>query len=129
MRILAGVGAWLLGAGTATAGCLLAVSLLGQGIAASPGQQLTADAVNQALAREAHDASQAANRTAPSAVRTPPATRPTAASPAASQAAPAPPEPSATAAAPEDQKRGRAPRHHPASFRDPSAAWSRELTA
>ena len=65
MRILAGVGAWLLGAGTATAGSLLAVSLLGQGIAASPGQQLTADAVNRALAREAHDASEAGARTAP----------------------------------------------------------------
>ena len=44
VRILAGVGAWLLGAGTATAGSLLAVSLLGQGIADSPGQQLTAAA-------------------------------------------------------------------------------------
>ena len=67
MRILAGVGAWLLGAATATAGSLLAVSLLGQGIAASPGQQLTAAAVNQALAREADEASEA----------TPPATVPT----------------------------------------------------
>lgn len=95
MRILAGVGAWLLGAGTATAGCLLAVSLLGQGIAASPGQQLTADAVNQALAREAHDASQAATTTAP-----PPAPAPPVTSPAASPAAPAPPAPSATTAAP-----------------------------
>jgi len=59
MRILAGVGAWLLGAGTATAGSLLAVSLLGQGIADSPGQQLTAAAVNQALAREANEANEA----------------------------------------------------------------------
>ena len=100
MRILAGVGAWLLGAGAATAGSLLAVSLLGQGIAASPGQQLTADAVNQALVREAHDASEAATRTAPSAVQTSAATSPAATSPAASPAAPAPPVPSATAAAP-----------------------------
>ena len=104
-RILAGVGAWLLGAGAATAGSLLAVSLLGQGIAASPGQQLTADAVNQALAREAHDASAAATSTAPPPVPTTPATRPAATrpaatSPAASQAAPAPPAPSAAAAAP-----------------------------
>ena len=97
---MAGVGAWLLGVGAATAGSLLAVSLLGQGIAASPGQQLTADAVNQALAREAHDASEAATRTAPPPVPTPSATRPAATSPAASQAAPAPPAPSATAAAP-----------------------------
>jgi hypothetical protein len=97
VRILAGVGAWLLGVGTATAGSLLAVSLLGQGIAASPGQQLTADAVNQALAREARDASEAATSTAPPPARTPPASKRAAASPAASQAAPAP---SATAAAP-----------------------------
>ncbi len=59
MRILVGVGAWLLGAATATAGSLLAVSLLGQGIAATPGQQLTGAAVNQALAREADEASEA----------------------------------------------------------------------
>jgi hypothetical protein len=100
VRILAGVGAWLFGAGTATAGSLLAVSLLGQGIAASPGQQLTADAVNQALAREAHDASEATTRTAPPPARTPPVTSPAAASPAASPAALAQPAPSATAAAP-----------------------------
>ena len=99
-RILAGVGAWLLGAGAATAGSLLAVSLLGQGIAASPGQQLTANAVNQALAREAHDASAAATRTAPPPVSATPATSPAATSPAASRAAPTPPAPSATAAAP-----------------------------
>jgi len=59
VRILAGFGAWLLGAGTATAGSLLAVSLLGQGIADTTGQQLTTAAVNQALAREAREASQA----------------------------------------------------------------------
>ena len=59
VRILAGVGAWLLGAGTATAGSLLAVSLLGQGIADSSGQQLTAAAVNRALAREAQENAQA----------------------------------------------------------------------
>ncbi len=99
MRILAGVGAWLLGAGTATAGSLLAVSLLGQGIAASPGQQLTADAVNRALAREAHDASEAATSTAQPPARTPLVTSPAATSPAASPAAPVPAAPSATAAA------------------------------
>jgi hypothetical protein len=53
MRILAGVGAWLLGVGVATAGSLLAVSLLGQGIATSTSQQLTAQAVSRALAAEA----------------------------------------------------------------------------
>ena len=55
MRVLAGVGAWLLGVGAATAGSLLAVSLLGQGIAAGTSQQLTAMAVNRALAAEASD--------------------------------------------------------------------------
>lgn len=53
MRILAGVGAWLLGVGAATAGSLLAVSLLGQGIATSTSQQLTAATVSRALAAEA----------------------------------------------------------------------------
>jgi hypothetical protein len=52
-RVLVGAGAWLLGAAAATAGSLLAVSMLGQGIAASPGQQLTAAMVNRALASEA----------------------------------------------------------------------------
>jgi serine/threonine-protein kinase len=52
---VAGVGAWLLGVGAATAGSLLAVSLLGQGIATSNNQQLTAAAVNNALAAEASD--------------------------------------------------------------------------
>jgi len=55
MRVLAGVGAWLLGVGAATAGSLLAVSLLGQGIATSTSQQLTTAAVNRALAAEAGD--------------------------------------------------------------------------
>jgi hypothetical protein len=52
-RILIGIGAWLLGVATATAGCLLVVSRLGEGIAASPGQQLTVSMVNRALASEA----------------------------------------------------------------------------
>ena len=55
-RILFGVAAWLLGAATATAGSLLAVSLLGQGITGSSGQLLTQDAVNRALASEAAEA-------------------------------------------------------------------------
>jgi hypothetical protein len=53
MRVVAGVGAWLLGVGAATAGSLLAVSLLGQGIAANSSQQLTESAVQRALAVEA----------------------------------------------------------------------------
>ena len=52
MRVVAGVGAWLLGVGAATAGSLLAVSLLGQGIATSTSQQLTESAVQHALAVE-----------------------------------------------------------------------------
>lgn len=50
-RLLIAAG-WLLGAGTATSISLLAVSLLGQGIISSPGQQLTVAAVNRALASE-----------------------------------------------------------------------------
>jgi hypothetical protein len=99
MRILAGVGAWLLGAGTATAGSLLAVSLLGQGIADSPGQQLTTAAVNRALARETQNASDAGTQTARPPVRTSPATSPAATRPAMTQPVPAAPTPSVTPAA------------------------------
>jgi hypothetical protein len=56
-RILFGVAAWLLGAATATAGCLLAVSLLGQGITGASGPLLTQDAVNRALASESAEPS------------------------------------------------------------------------
>jgi len=59
-RILFGVAAWLLGAATATAGSLLAISLLGQGITGSSGQLLSQDAVTRALASEAADAPQPA---------------------------------------------------------------------
>lgn len=52
-RFLAGVSAWLLGAGAATGGSLLAVSVLGQGLAPTPSQQLTETAVSRALASEA----------------------------------------------------------------------------
>jgi hypothetical protein len=55
-RFLAGVGAWLLGAGAATGGSLLAVSVLGQGLAPAPSQQLTESAVSRALASEAVEA-------------------------------------------------------------------------
>lgn len=74
IRILVGVGAWLLGATAATAGSLLAVSLLGQGIADSPGQQLTTTAVNRALAHEAGEATASSAAPAPS-VTSPAATR------------------------------------------------------
>ncbi len=53
-NILLGITAWLLGAATATAGCLLAVSLLGSGITAGgSGQLLSQDAVNRELVSEA----------------------------------------------------------------------------
>jgi hypothetical protein len=51
-RVLIGVGAWLLGAVTATGGSLLAVSQLGQGLVDKTNQQLTASAINSALASE-----------------------------------------------------------------------------
>ena len=86
MRVLVGVGAWLIGVGAATGGSLLAVSLLGQGIAASTTQQLTATAVTRALASEASEASEAAQpgqlgtsrpAAASSATRSPRTRRPT----------------------------------------------------
>jgi hypothetical protein len=52
-RVMAGLGAWLVGAAAAAGASLLAVSVLGRGIAASPSQQLTAAMVNRALASEA----------------------------------------------------------------------------
>lgn len=52
--IFLGITAWLLGAATATAGCLLAVSLLGSGITTGgSGQLLTQDAANRELTSEA----------------------------------------------------------------------------
>jgi hypothetical protein len=86
-RILFGVVAWLLGAATATAGSLLAISLLGQGITGNSGQLLTQDAVTRALASQAAEAppstaasetvgpaASAPARTAPAASATPSAT-------------------------------------------------------
>jgi len=51
-RIYLAVAAWLLGAGAATGGSLVAVSLLGQSLVAPPTQQLTVGAVNRALASD-----------------------------------------------------------------------------
>lgn len=70
-RFLAGIGAWVLGAGAATGGSLFAVSLLGQSLAPSPTQQLTVAAVNHALHNEAVAAAKAAR-----AKPTPPASQP-----------------------------------------------------
>jgi hypothetical protein len=100
MRILAGVGAWLLGAGTATAGSLLAVSLLGQGIAASPGQQLTAAAVSRALARESRDPGQGGTPVPRPPARTSPTARPVVTRTTASPYVRVSPAPSTATAAP-----------------------------
>jgi hypothetical protein len=100
-RILFGVAAWLLGAATATAGSLLAISLLGQGITGDPGQLLTQDAVTRALASEAADGS-SPPVTAPSRQLTPPSAPASAslsATPAATATSAPAPDP-ATAAAP-----------------------------
>ena len=71
-RFLVGVGAWLLGAGAATGGSLLAVSLLGRGIIApAAGQQLTVAAVNRALASEAAEAPRPSPTATPSATPSP----------------------------------------------------------
>jgi hypothetical protein len=70
-RILIGVGAWLLGAVMATCGSLLAVSLLGTGFGVSAGQgkQLSAAAVNAALASA--PAEHTSTTTTPAARRSP----------------------------------------------------------
>lgn len=99
-HILFGVAAWLLGAATATAGSLLAVSLLGQGITGNSAQLLTQDAVNRELASESAKAQ-------PSVPPTPSATaQPTSApaaatsSPVPTSASPTPPPVTPTAAPP-----------------------------
>ena len=106
-RILFGVTAWLLGAATATAGSLLAISLLGQGITGNSGQLLTQDAVNNALASEATEASPpdspAATATGKPAMATPtaaPSVAPATASATATTPATPPDQGPATAAAP-----------------------------
>jgi hypothetical protein len=103
-RILITVVAWLLGAATATGGCLLAVSLLGAGFGvtgSSSGHQLTTDGVAKALAVAERDTPSAATpspsararrltrraraaRPTPSPTPTPPPTPTTAPAPAQS---------------------------------------------
>lgn len=86
-RILFGVVAWLLGAATATAGSLLASSLLGQGITGNAAQLLTQDAVNRALASESAE-SPAGTPAGPTAARS---ATPSRYAPTATPATPAPP--------------------------------------
>lgn len=102
-RILFGVAAWLLGAATATAGSLLAISLLGQGITGNSGQLLTQDAVNGALVSEAAEASSDGSPSvSPTAAHGGSPSATPAATPSAVSASPAPaPDPAtATAASP-----------------------------
>ena len=51
-RVLIGVGAWLLGAVSATAGSLYAVAQLGQGLVDQPAKQVTVAMVNAELAQD-----------------------------------------------------------------------------
>jgi hypothetical protein len=80
-RIVFAIVAWLLGASIATAGSLLAISLLGQGITGNAGQLLTQDAVTRALASQAAEAPPA---TAASETGGPVASAPARTAPAAS---------------------------------------------
>jgi len=95
-RILITVAAWLLGAATATGGCLLAVSLLGDGfgVTASSGQQLTSAGVAKALAAAERESSSAPAATPSRSVRARHATRrPHAARPTPTPTQTSPPAP------------------------------------
>jgi eukaryotic-like serine/threonine-protein kinase len=96
-RFLVGVGAWLLGAGAATGGSLLAVSLLGQSLAPAGTQQLTSAAVNQALASAAPDSARATPPPSPSPKPSPtPARRHNRSKPAVRPTPPAAAQPTTT---------------------------------
>jgi len=73
-RVFLGVAAWLVGASAATGGSLLAVSVLGQGMIPSAGEQQSVATVNRALAKEAAERRAAMPRriTRPSARIAPP---------------------------------------------------------
>jgi hypothetical protein len=84
-RILLGIAAWLAGAGAATGGSLLAVSVLGQGMNPAAGEQVSVETVNRALAKEAAERTSTMPRRAGS----PPASPTARPSPAARHRAPA----------------------------------------
>jgi serine/threonine-protein kinase len=65
-RALLAVGAWLLGVAGATAGSLVAVSLIGQSITGPSAQQLTVTAINRALADAGQDPGGAPTAASPS---------------------------------------------------------------
>jgi hypothetical protein len=98
-RILITVAAWLLGAATATGGCLLAVSLLGDGfgVTGSSGQQLTSAGVAKALAAAERESSSAPAATPSHSARARHATRrPHAARPTPTPTQTSPPAPTST---------------------------------
>jgi hypothetical protein len=99
-RALLAVGAWLLGVVGATAGSLVAVSLIGQSITGPSAQQLTVTAVNQALADAGQTPPAASRQTPPAASPSPGRSVPARPRPAAPSrhrtAPPAPPAPVST---------------------------------
>jgi hypothetical protein len=94
-RALLAVGAWLLGVVGATAGSLVAVSLIGQSITGPSAQQLTVTAINRELAGAGQNAGQN-----PPAVSPGPSVRARPRPPAPSRHRPAAPAPSAPASTP-----------------------------
>jgi len=64
-RALLAVGAWLLGVVGATAGSLVAVSLIGQSITGPSAQQLTVTAINRELAGAGQNAGQTPSAASP----------------------------------------------------------------
>jgi hypothetical protein len=87
-RILISVAAWAAGAVVATAGSLLAISVLGQGIVTGPVRTLSVDEVASALAAVSATPSASATTTAATAAAgSPRATATASATPAASQSA------------------------------------------
>jgi len=96
-RIVITIAAWLLGAATATGGCLLAVSLLGAGfgVSGSSGHQLTTASVAKALAAAERESPSAQAATSSRSARARPATR----RPRAARSTPTPtPTPTPTSA-------------------------------
>ena len=71
VRILLGIGAWVLGVATATSGSLFAVERMGQHLIAQQSTQISIATVNADLVREHSEPAMSAPTTAPA--RTPPA--------------------------------------------------------
>jgi hypothetical protein len=69
VRVLLGVGAWVLGATTATGGSLFAVDQIGQDLVAQQSKQISISAVNADLAHEHSDPVMSSPVTAPGTTR------------------------------------------------------------